>query len=32
MLQTLRLIFMSHPKAKGYAAPSWLDSNKIVFY
>jgi hypothetical protein len=31
-LQKLRLILMSHPKAKGYAAPTWLESNKIVFY
>ncbi len=31
-LQKLRLILTSHPKAKGYAAPEWLDSNKIVFY
>jgi hypothetical protein len=31
-LQKLRLIFSSHPKAKGYCAPSWLDSDKIVFY
>jgi hypothetical protein len=31
-LQKLRLILMSHPKAKGYSAPAWLDSGKIVFY
>ena len=31
-LTTLRLIFMSHPKARGYSAPEWLDGNKIVFY
>jgi hypothetical protein len=31
-LQKLRLILMSHPKAKGYSAPTWLDGGKIVFY
>jgi len=31
-LTTLRLIFMSHPKARGYSAPEWLDGDKIVFY
>lgn len=31
-LQKLRFILMSHPRAKGYAAPTWLDSGKIVFY
>jgi hypothetical protein len=31
-LQKLRLILTSHPKAKGYSAPAWLDGDKIVFY
>ena len=31
-LTKLRLIFSSHPKAKGYTAPEWLDGSKIVFY
>jgi hypothetical protein len=31
-LQVLRLILTSHPKAKGYIAPEWLDGDKIVFY
>lgn len=31
-LTKLRLIFSSHPKAKGYSAPEWLDGDKIVFY
>lgn len=31
-LQKLRLILSSHPKASGYAAPDWLDGDKIVFY
>jgi hypothetical protein len=31
-LQVLRLIHTSHPKAKGYIAPEWLDGDKIVFY
>jgi hypothetical protein len=31
-LISLRIIFSSHPKAKGYAPPDWLSSNKIVFY
>jgi hypothetical protein len=31
-LQKLRLIFSSHPRAREYAAPDWLDGDKIVFY
>lgn len=32
-LTKLRLVLMSHPKAKGqYQPPEWLDGDKIVFY
>lgn len=31
-LTSLRLIFSSHPKAKDYEPPEWLDSDRIVFY
>ena len=31
-LTVLRLIFSSHPRARGYKAPDWLDSDRIVFY
>ncbi len=31
-LTKLRLVLSSHPKAKGYEAPGWLDGDKIVFY
>jgi hypothetical protein len=32
-LQSLRLIFSAHPKARGhYKPPDWLDSDNIVFY
>jgi len=31
-LTKLRLVLSSHPRARGYAAPDWLDGDKIVFY
>lgn len=31
-IRTLRLIFMSHPSAKGYEIPKWYQSNKIWIY
>jgi hypothetical protein len=31
-LTKIRLIFNSHPKARSFSAPEWLDSGKIVFY
>ena len=31
-LTKLRWILSSHPMAKGYEAPEWLDGDKIVFY
>lgn len=31
-LTKLRLIFSSHPMAKNYSAPEWLDGDKIVFF
>lgn len=31
-LTQLRLIFMTHPRAAGYAPPDWLDGDMIVFY
>ena len=32
-LTRLRLVFSSHPKARGrYTSPDWLDGDKIVFY
>lgn len=31
-LTELRLVLSSHPRAKGYAPPEWLDGEEIVFY
>ena len=31
-LATLRQILSSHPRARSYSAPEWLDGDKIVFY
>lgn len=31
-LTSLRLIFSSHPKARNYQPPEWLDGDRIVFY
>ena len=32
-LQKLRLVLMSHPRARGkYQPPDWLDGDKIVMY
>jgi hypothetical protein len=31
-LTMIRLALTSHPRAKGYAAPEWLDGDKIVFF
>jgi len=31
-LTSLRLIFSTHPNAKDYEHPEWLDSDRIVFY
>jgi hypothetical protein len=31
-LTKIRLIFNSHPRARSYVAPDWLDDGRIVFY
>lgn len=31
-LTKLRLVLSSHPNARDYKAPEWLDRDRIVFY